>query len=87
MAEVQYLFVEGGGGAAAAFLAADCVDSLAVYRAPVIIGGGRPGVGDIGLEALADAHGRWRLVDARTLGNDRLELYERVPCSPGSSPP
>ena len=33
---------------------------------------------DIGLAALADAHGRWRLVDSRMLGIDRLEVYERV---------
>ncbi|TVV70786.1 bifunctional diaminohydroxyphosphoribosylaminopyrimidine deaminase/5-amino-6-(5-phosphoribosylamino)uracil reductase RibD [Sphingomonas solaris] len=71
------LLVEGGAGAAAAFLAADLVDRLLLYRAPVLIGGGRPALGDIGLGTLAAAHGRWRLHDARTLGSDRLEVYER----------
>jgi len=33
---------------------------------------------DIGLGTLAAAHGRWRLVDARMLGSDLLEVYERV---------
>jgi diaminohydroxyphosphoribosylaminopyrimidine deaminase/5-amino-6-(5-phosphoribosylamino)uracil reductase len=83
MADVQYLFVEGGAQTAAAFLAADLVDRLLLYRAPIVIGGGRPAVGDIGLAALADAHGRWRLADRRQLGSDTLEVYERVSCSPG----
>ena len=27
---------------------------------------------------LADAHGRWRTSDGRSLGIDRLEVYERI---------
>ncbi|MGI4733478.1 MAG: bifunctional diaminohydroxyphosphoribosylaminopyrimidine deaminase/5-amino-6-(5-phosphoribosylamino)uracil reductase RibD [Janthinobacterium lividum] len=84
--DVDHLLVEGGAGAAAAFLAADLVDRLLLYRAPILIGGGRSAIGDIGLGILADAHGRWRLADARRLGTDRLEVYERdrkgSPCSP-----
>lgn len=82
MEGVQYLFVEGGAGAAAAFLAADLVDRLLIYRAPIVIGGGFPGIGNIGLSALTDAHGRWRLTDRRRLGSDLLEVYTRTPCSP-----
>lgn len=82
MADVQYLLVEGGASAAAAFLAADMVDRLVIYRAPIVIGGGLPAVGDIGLGALGDAHGRWSLSDRRQLGNDTMEVYERTPCSP-----
>ena len=74
----QYLMVEGGAGAAAAFLRADMVDRLLLYRAPIVIGGGRPSVGDIGLGALTSAHGCWRLIDTRQLGSDRLEVYERT---------
>ena len=29
------------------------------------------------IDAIADAHGRWRLVDEQRLGVDRLEVYER----------
>lgn len=79
---VQYLLIEGGAGAAAAFLAAGLVDRLLIYRAPIVIGGGLPGVADIGLASLAQAHGQWRLVDRRQLGSDTLEVYERNPCSP-----
>jgi diaminohydroxyphosphoribosylaminopyrimidine deaminase/5-amino-6-(5-phosphoribosylamino)uracil reductase len=80
--EAQYLFVEGGASAAAAFLAADLVDRLLIYRAPIIVGGGRPGIADIGLASLADAHGRWRFTERRQLGSDTLEVYTRNPCSP-----
>ncbi len=75
--DIDHLLVEGGALAASAFLAADLVDRLLLYRAPILIGEGKPGIGDIGLDSLADAHGRWSLVDARTLGHDRLEIYER----------
>ena len=78
LADTQYLYVEGGAGAAASFLAADLVDRLEIYRAPIVIGDGLPAVGDIGLGSLADAHDRWRLVERRQLGSDGFEAYERA---------
>ena len=75
---VDSLLVEGGAGAASSFLAADRVDRLLLYRAPILIGAGKSALGDIGLTDLADAHGRWRLADSRLLGSDRLDVYERV---------
>jgi diaminohydroxyphosphoribosylaminopyrimidine deaminase/5-amino-6-(5-phosphoribosylamino)uracil reductase len=75
---IDTVLVEGGGGVAASLLAADRVDRLLIYRAPIVIGGGRPGVADVGLADLADAHGRWRAAANRPLGNDRLEVYERI---------
>jgi diaminohydroxyphosphoribosylaminopyrimidine deaminase/5-amino-6-(5-phosphoribosylamino)uracil reductase len=75
---INDLLVDGGAGAASAFLAADLVDTLILYRAPILIGGGRAALGDIGLSALGDAHGRWRLADARALGQDRVEIYQRM---------
>jgi diaminohydroxyphosphoribosylaminopyrimidine deaminase/5-amino-6-(5-phosphoribosylamino)uracil reductase len=78
IAGVDSVLVEGGAAAASAFLAADRVDRLLLYRAPILIGGGRPALGDIGLTDLTDAHGRWRLTDSRLLGSDRLDVYERV---------
>jgi diaminohydroxyphosphoribosylaminopyrimidine deaminase/5-amino-6-(5-phosphoribosylamino)uracil reductase len=74
---VDHLFVEGGAQAASAFLAEGLVDRILLYRAPILIGAGKPALGDIGLASLADAHGRWRLIDSRMLGIDRLEVYER----------
>jgi diaminohydroxyphosphoribosylaminopyrimidine deaminase/5-amino-6-(5-phosphoribosylamino)uracil reductase len=77
LAGVDHLLVEGGAGAAAAFLAADLVDRLLIYRAPILLGAGPACIGDIGLASLAEAHGRWRPVGARRLGSDRLEVYHR----------
>ena len=74
---IDTLLVEGGPTTAAAFLAADLVDRLLLYRAPIMVGGGRT-LPDIGLADLSEAHGRWTVSDARTLGSDRLEVYERV---------
>jgi diaminohydroxyphosphoribosylaminopyrimidine deaminase / 5-amino-6-(5-phosphoribosylamino)uracil reductase len=79
---VQYLLVEGGAQTAAAFLAVGLVDRLLLYRAPILIGGGMPAIGEIGLGSLREAHGRWRLTDRRQLGSDTLEVYDRTPCSP-----
>jgi diaminohydroxyphosphoribosylaminopyrimidine deaminase/5-amino-6-(5-phosphoribosylamino)uracil reductase len=78
LADVNDLLVEGGSATASAFLAADLVDRLLIYRAPILIGEGKSSVGYIGLASLADAHGRWRLAEERRLGIDRLEVYERV---------
>lgn len=75
---LPHLFVEGGAQTASAFLAANLVDRLLLYRAPVLIGGGLPGLGDIGLTSLDEAHGCWRLEDQRRLGSDTLEVYSRV---------
>jgi diaminohydroxyphosphoribosylaminopyrimidine deaminase/5-amino-6-(5-phosphoribosylamino)uracil reductase len=78
LTDVNDLLVEGGAGAAAAFLAADLVDRLIVYRAPILIGAGLSAIGDIGLASLADAHGCWTLIDSTALGTDRREVYERT---------
>jgi len=72
---VDHLLVEGGAETAAAFLRAALVDRLLLYRAPILIGAGKSALGDIGLNDLAAAHGRWRLTDTRMLGSDRLEVY------------
>lgn len=74
----QYLYVEGGAQAAAAFLAADRVDRLMIYRAPIVIGAGLAAIGTIGLERLDQAHGRWGLVAQQNLGSDTLDIYDRL---------
>ena len=75
---VNDLLVEGGSGAATAFLAADLIDRILIYRAPILVGAGKSSFGYIGLDAIADAHGRWRAADGASLGIDRLEVYERI---------
>ena len=77
--DVNDLLVEGGSATATAFLAADLVDRILIYRAPILVGAGKSSFGYIGLDAIADAHGRWRARDGAHLGIDRLEVYERLP--------
>ncbi len=76
--DVNDLLVEGGSATATAFLAADLVDRILIYRAPILIGEGKQSLGFIGLDAIADAHNRWGSEDGRSLGIDRLEVYQRL---------
>ena len=76
--DVNDLLVEGGSATATAFLSEDLVDRILIYRAPIIVGEGKSSFGYVGLDAIADAHGRWELVREQRLGADRLEVYERV---------
>ncbi|MBA4011792.1 MAG: deaminase [Phenylobacterium sp.] len=72
------LFVEGGGQVAGSFLRCCLVDRIEWFRAPMVIGGeGRPGIGALALEALADAP-RLRRVEIREVGDDLWERYERI---------
>ena len=76
--DVNDLLVEGGSGAATAFLSADLVDRILIYRAPILVGAGKSSFGYIGLDTIANAHGLWRATGGAALGIDRLEVYERV---------
>jgi diaminohydroxyphosphoribosylaminopyrimidine deaminase/5-amino-6-(5-phosphoribosylamino)uracil reductase len=76
--DVNDLLVEGGSATATAFLAEDLVDRILIYRAPIIVGEGKSSFGYVGLDAIADAHGKWRWAGDERLGVDRLEVYERV---------
>lgn len=76
--DVNDLLVEGGSATATAFLTADLVDRILIYRAPIIVGEGKSSFGYVGLDAIADAHGRWHSSGEQRLGVDRLEVYERV---------
>ncbi|NND22597.1 MAG: bifunctional diaminohydroxyphosphoribosylaminopyrimidine deaminase/5-amino-6-(5-phosphoribosylamino)uracil reductase RibD, partial [Silicimonas sp.] len=64
------VFCEGGGTLAASFLAAGLVDELIIFSAGLAIGAeGQPGVGAMGLSALADAE-RFTLAETRRIGPD-----------------
>lgn len=77
LADVQYLYVEGGSQTAASFLREDLVDRIELYRAPIILGEGMAALGDIGLSALGDAHNQWALEQRLQLGSDTFEAYGR----------
>ncbi|MBS1675326.1 MAG: bifunctional diaminohydroxyphosphoribosylaminopyrimidine deaminase/5-amino-6-(5-phosphoribosylamino)uracil reductase RibD [Actinobacteria bacterium] len=74
---IQRVFVEGGPTLASAFLAADLADTVLAYIAPVLLGGPRLALTDIGVSAIGDAH---RLVvdEWLPLGSDLLALAHPV---------
>jgi diaminohydroxyphosphoribosylaminopyrimidine deaminase/5-amino-6-(5-phosphoribosylamino)uracil reductase len=72
------VLAEGGGRLAASLIAADAVDRLEWFRAPILLGAaGRPAIADLAYEALARAP-KWRRVALRELGPDLWESYERA---------
>lgn len=72
------VLVEGGGKLAAALIAANLVDQLEWFRAPVALGAeGKPAIGSLALGKLADAP-RWTRVALREIGPDLWESYERA---------
>lgn len=75
---VDWVLVEGGAETASAFIRAGLVDRLLLYRAPILLGGGKACLSDLGLTSLADAHGQWNLADRRLLGADTLDAYLRA---------
>lgn len=77
MVGVQYLMVEGGAGAACALLDAGLIDRLLLYRAPRTVAGSGPALPQLTESALAGSH-EWRLIDTRPLGNDTVQVYDRV---------
>jgi diaminohydroxyphosphoribosylaminopyrimidine deaminase/5-amino-6-(5-phosphoribosylamino)uracil reductase len=77
LTDVDLVLAEGGTGLAASLVAADLVDRLLLYRAPILLGG-RPALASIGLGSLAEAHGRWAPGPIVALGPDRLETYTRI---------
>ncbi len=72
------VLIEGGGQVAASFLKAGAVDRIEWFRAPVLLGAeGRPGVGGLALEKLAQAP-KYRRVAVEVLGDDLWERYARI---------
>lgn len=69
------VFCEGGGTLAASLLSAGLVDELIVFSAGLAIGAeGQPGIGVLGLSALADAE-RFHLTETRAVGADVMTRW------------
>ncbi len=68
--------VEAGEGLHGALLAADCIDELLIYMAPLLLGEGKSMAQVPALQQLDDAH-RFQFIDVKLLGGD-LRLRARV---------
>ena len=75
---IKRVLCEGGGQLAASLIAAEVVDRVEWFRAPIVLGAeGRPGVAALALGSLAAAP-RFKRVALRELGPDIWESYERA---------
>ncbi len=70
---IQRVFVEGGPTLASAFIAAGLADRVLAYVAPVLLGGRRLALGDIGVGSIADAR-RLTIDEWVPLGADMLAI-------------
>lgn len=66
---VRQVWLEGGPTVAAAFLTAGLVDEVIAYLAPMLLGAGRPAVGELSISTLGEAL-HLRLLEATVLGPD-----------------
>ncbi|ATG49566.1 riboflavin biosynthesis protein RibD [Celeribacter ethanolicus] len=72
------VFCEGGGALAASLLSAGLADHVALFTAGLGIGAeGRPGLGALGLDRLAEAP-RYQLEKLEQIGPDALSLWARI---------
>ena len=69
--EIRRLFVEGGPTLASAFIRAGLVDEVLIYLAPVLLGGPRTALDDVGVTTMSEALGL-SIHRIDTLGNDLL---------------
>ncbi len=68
---VQSVFVEGGPTLASAFLRAGLADEVLAYVAPVLLGGSRLALTDIGVDSIGGAR-RLDVASVHSLGDDML---------------
>ena len=78
---VQRVFVEGGPKIASAFLRADLADEVLAYIAPMLLGGDRLALGDIGVSTIAEAR-RLETTAVERLGPDLLLIARPSEGSP-----
>jgi diaminohydroxyphosphoribosylaminopyrimidine deaminase/5-amino-6-(5-phosphoribosylamino)uracil reductase len=66
---IKHVFVEGGPTLASDFARLGLVDEYIIYQAPMLLGGSRLAIGDVGVSNIADAK-HIEFAEARMLGND-----------------
>lgn len=78
---VQRVFVEGGPTLASAFLRDGLADELLVYVAPVLLGGSRLAIGDLGVPSIGAAR-RMHVASITSLGDDLLIVAHPTEAAP-----
>ncbi len=71
--DIRHVLIEGGPTLASAFVAEGLVDEYLIYQAPLLLGGPRVALGDIGVGTLAEAR-RLQITSIERLGNDLLVI-------------
>ncbi len=79
---IHRVFVEGGPTLASAFVGANLADEVLAYVAPVLLGGHRLALTDVGVTTIADAR-RLAVTSVETLGDDLLVVAH--PAAEGAS--
>jgi len=66
---IKHVFVEGGPTLASQFARLGLVDEYIIYQAPILLGGSRLAIGDVGVSNIADAK-HIEFAETYMLGND-----------------
>jgi diaminohydroxyphosphoribosylaminopyrimidine deaminase/5-amino-6-(5-phosphoribosylamino)uracil reductase len=61
--------VEGGASVVSAFIRENLVDEFTIYLSPMLIGGSKLAIGDLGINSIGQAL-ILRVVEQKTLGKD-----------------
>ena len=73
---IKHVFIEGGPEVASRFEQLNLVDEYLIYLAPVLLGGDRVALRDIGVGNIKDAH-RLEIFERHSLGDDLLLIARR----------
>lgn len=66
---IKHVFVEGGPKVASSFIAAGFADEILIYLAPMLIGGSRTAITDLGVSNISEAV-QLEVLESQNLGND-----------------
>ena len=72
---VKHLWVEGGPQVASRFIAAGLADELVIYLAPMLLGGAKTALDDLGVASMPQAK-HLQIIETRTLGEDLLVVAQ-----------
>ena len=65
----KHLLVEGGASVVSAFIQENLVDEFTIYLSPILIGGPKLAIGEIGIDSIEQAL-KLRIIEQKTLGKD-----------------